>query len=261
MFTIKIELFLLVALTLFCPSFAHNQVDKAIQPYLLPSDHQLKPALDFLFKRSRVTFNDVTIKKAGFQILFRKSRSFIRVLRHHKLPGYLIKANLDTTSKLKNKTPAWKWLVRRCQGAKKIRQVIAREGLIHFQAPQKWLYKLPDQPFPNRHFFHKQPVVLLVEDMKLVSSEENEKAWKTKITLEHLDELYLIIKHAGGSSYRPDNIWLSKNGKFSFVDTEYPYLSRKFDRIQSFLSSSNQRYWKRLIRQKGPKAKAVTPSK
>ena len=67
-----------------------------------------------------------------------------------------------------------------------------------------------------------QPFVLLVDDMDLVSKQENEVAWKSMITREHLNELYLIITRAGGSSYRPDNIWLTKHGKFAFVDTEYP---------------------------------------
>lgn len=222
-----------------------------IKPHLLPADHPMKPALDAIFCTQRATLDQKSMRRAGFNILFAKKRSFILVVRHPTLPGYLIKANVDSQKKLKHNIPAWKWLVQRCIGVQKVRRVIKQHQIEHFQAPKKWLYPLPVDPSPPYRTL-RQPVVLLVEDMQLVSWEENLDAWKTKVTHRHLDELYLILSHAGGSSYRPDNIWLSKNGKFSFIDTEYPYQTRPdYHRIRPYLSSKNRAYWDHLVRTRG----------
>ena len=95
----------------------------------------------------------------------------------------------------------------------------------------------------------KHPAVLLVEDMQLVSKEENLRAWK-EMNKEQLRELFLIIRDAGGSSYRADNIWMSRNGKFSFVDTEYPKKEGNFATVARFLSKENKQFWNNLIKSK-----------
>lgn len=243
----------IVALLLLISALSFGgEMQKAIQPYLLPAEHKLKPALDAIFNESRVTFNDQSLRESGFKILFSKKRSFIRVARHPDLPGHLIKANLDSFLKEKKGTPTWKWFARRCQGAAKIRRVIAQSKFANFQAPRKWIYLLPNKPAPPKGVkVLRQSVVLLVEDMQLEPWEKNLEAWK-KMSHRHLDELYQIIRNAGGSSYRPDNIWLSKNGKFSFIDTEYPYAHGKFDTVRRYLSPRNKKYWDQLIKQGGP---------
>jgi hypothetical protein len=90
--------------------------------------------------------------------------------------------------------------------------------------------------------------------MKLVSNAENEAAWKTVITREHLNELYLIITKAGGSSYRPDNIWLTKHGKFAFIDTEYPRQKFDYNSIPSYLSPEMRSYWANLTQRQKKKS-------
>lgn len=225
---------------------------KEIKPYLLPAQHPLKPALNAIFGTQRATMNKHTMIKAGFTILFAKQRSFILVARHPLLPDHLVKLNVDSEKRLKKKIPAWKWLVRRCRGIQKVRRVLAQKHIEHFQAPQKWLYPLPVEPSPPEHFL-RQPVILLVEDMKLVPWEQNLNFWKHRITHRQLDELYMVISHAGGSSYRPDNVWLSTNGKLSFIDTEYPDSSPNFDSMRSYLSPQNREYWDKLVRHGGPK--------
>jgi len=219
-----------------------------IKPHLLPLEHPMKPALDAIFGTQRATLDQKSMRRAGFQILYAKETSFILVVRHSTLPGYLIKANLDSQKKMKHNIPAWKWLVQRCIGVQKIRRAIKHHQVKHFQSPHKWLYPLPAEPSPP-YQLDRQPVVLLVEDMQLVSQEENLHAWKHQVTHRHLDELYLILTEAGGSSYRPDNIWLSKNGKFSFIDTEYPHKTTPdYLRIRPYLSSENRSYWDNLVR-------------
>ena len=226
---------------------------RKIKTFLLPDAHPLKPALDAIFTAQRATVDDRTLTAAGFNILFSKSRSFIRVVRHPQLPGHLLKLNLDTEKHLKKGTPAWVWLTQRCQGAKQVREVIVKKQISHFQAPRKWLYPLPAEPSPPAdRVTHRQPVVLLVRNMQLVSLEQNLNAWKNKMDRHMLDELYIVISHAHGTSYRPDNIWLSRNGKFSFIDTEYPNNRPTFHGISSHLNPQNRLYWEKLVRRGGP---------
>lgn len=228
-----------------------SKMRKRFTPYLLPTSHLLKPALDAIFKSQRATANDQALRQAGFHILFAKSRSFIRVVRHPSLPGHLVKLNVDNEHRKKRGLPAWEWLAKRCQGAIQVRRVIQSKKISRFQVPQKWLYILPENPPPSPNDIH-QPVILLVEDMQLVPWQTNLDFWKSKVTHAHLNELYIIISHARGSSYRPDNIWLSKNGKVSFVDTEYPGMHPDFRRIRYYLNNQSLAYWDKLIREGGP---------
>jgi hypothetical protein len=219
--------------------------------YILPENHPAKPALDAIFLSTRATKDEATFRASGFTTLFTKSRSFIRVARHLSLPGYLLKVYLDSEQRQKRKRASWEWLVLRCEGAEKIRKIIEKKKITHFQVPGKWLYPLPPHPDCTSM---EQPFLLIVDDMKLVSNAENEAAWKTVITREHLNELYLIITKAGGSSYRPDNIWLTKHGKFAFIDTEYPRQKFDYNSIPSYLSPEMRSYWANLTQRQKKKS-------
>lgn len=208
--------------------------------YILPENHPAKPALDAIFLSTRATKDEATFQASGFTTLFAKPRSFIRVVRHPSLPGYLLKVYLDSEQRQKRNRTGWERLVFRCEGAEKIRKIIQKRKIKHFQVPGKWLYALPPHPGCTSM---EQPFLLLVDDMDLVSNGENRAAWKTVITREHLDELYLIITKAGGCSYRPDNIWLTKHGKFAFIDTEYPRQKFDYKSISSYLSDEMRGYW------------------
>ena len=219
--------------------------------HILPANHPGKRALDAIFLSRRATKDEATFEAAGFKTLFQKSRSFIRVASHPSLPGYLVKVYLDSEQRQKRNRAGWEWLVQRCEGAEKIRKIIEQNKIKHFQAPGKWLYPLSVQPNSTSL---DQPFVLLVHDMDLVSKEENESAWKSLITREHLNELYLIITRAGGSSYRPDNIWLTKRGKFSFIDTEYSTQNFDYKSISSYLSPEMRNYWVNLTQKQKKRA-------
>ncbi len=222
------------------------EVFAVCEPYLMPNTHPLKPILDRIFGHKRVTLTPRTFTKAGFTVLCKKKRSFIRVARHPLLPGHLVKVYLDSVLRIKRGKAGWRWLANRCLGAKQLREAIEQEKSKYFQVPRKWLYAIPEAHFPtNPHKRIKQPVLLVVEDMQLVSEKNNLAAWKKNVTKEHLDELYRIIRRAGGSSYRASNVWLSKNGKFSFIDTEYPE-HQGYGAIRSYLSPEMRAYWDKL---------------
>lgn len=239
------------------PNFKNNpyvssSIKKKMKPYLLSSSHRVHQVLDSYCLKTRITTNEETLAQAGFSILKRGSRSYIRVARHPQMPGYLVKVYLDNIIEEKQHKESWKWLVQRCQGAKKIAAVIKQKNIQEFTVASKRIYCLPPKPSPPKDEQHTRHLALLVvTDMQLVSTKENLHAWKTVITPKHLDELYAIISRAKGSSYRPDNIAYTKSGKFAFIDTEYPSQGPDYKRIRKYLSKEMCSYWDKLVKNGG----------
>lgn len=261
-YTYYLSLFFLICLSYTYPIYtsegSYNDFDKnpyiskdarkSIKPYLLPKNHPAKIGLDEIFTTTRAIQNDDTFIQAGFNIIERTGRSFLLVASHPLLNGYLVKVALDSEFRQKNDKPSWLWFVRRCKGSETIAKIIAKKKITNFTVSKKWIYPLPINPSPPSNTqYDRKIAILLVTDMNLVSHIENLDAWKTKITKKHLDELYVIISQ-GGSSYRPDNIWYTKNGTFAFIDTEYPNADPDYGSVRPFLSSSMLTYWDKLIR-------------
>jgi hypothetical protein len=63
----------------------------------------------------------------------------------------------------------------------------------------------------------------------------------------------MIIQGAGGSSYRPDNIRLVKQGKFAFIDTEYTGDQRDYESIIQYLAPPMRKYWLTLNARNAPR--------
>lgn len=220
---------------------------RRISLYLLPENHPLKPSLDQIFYSNQATRNDEEFEKAGFITLFHQPRSYIRVASHKNLPGYLVKANLDTDIKQKGGHPSWEWFVRRCIIARKIQEIITLNEIKHFVVPQKYLYLLPEYPVMDDPKLCRKYFVLIVEKMKLVSDEENRTKWLQDITEEHLDELYTILCHLPNMTIRASNIMFTNDHKLAFIDTEYVRKAPNFDRLNQYLSPEMQAYWKRKM--------------
>ncbi|MBA3958139.1 MAG: hypothetical protein H0X51_07090 [Parachlamydiaceae bacterium] len=225
--------------------YMSNVEQTKIKPYLLPTKHPIYNTLQSIFTVQRATLNSETLASAGFNNRFTQPRSFIRVVSHPATPGYLFKLYLDSETRIKKNTPGWQWLVNRAKNATIIQSIITRKKIKHFVVAKKWIYQLPTYPLPplNDPNYTPKGEILVVEDMNLVSKEENAHAWKTVITKEHLDEFYKIISSAGGSSYRIDNVAYTKSGKFAFIDTEYT--NRTVDRVSitKYLSPKMANYW------------------
>lgn len=230
------------------PLITHD-IEKKISPYLLSSRHPMYEVLEKIFHQTRATQNVKTFHEAGFKTIARGPRSYIYVAKHEKLPGYLVKAHLDTEKREKRNKPSWEWFVSRCEGAKKVWMIIKKRGIKHFVVANKWIYVLPPEPSPPQDRRHTRHLaLLLVTDMDLASDRMNFHAWSSLITREHLDELYAIISRAKGSSYRPDNISYTNGGKFAFIDTEYPTRGPDYKSIRPHLNHEMQRYWDKLVR-------------
>lgn len=232
--------------------YIDSKTRERIKPYLIGNDHPMKPVLDRLFS-ARVTANRQTLEAANFKILDRRKRSFICVVSHPELPDYLLKLHFDSDKREKQHKASWVWFVKRCEGANKIQNIIDRHKIKYFICAKKWIYPLPASPSPPRHSdYTRHLTVLLVTDMHLAHSSDNYLAWKTKITTDHLDELYIILTRAKGSSYRPDNIALTRGNEvrpiFAFMDTEYPDKGPDFRSIRPHLNSKMREYWDGLVR-------------
>lgn len=257
----SMQIFFSVLILVFFPRFlfgSYNDLDQfpinendrlRINHYLLPEQSAIKNNLDILFLSSRATEDYNHLIEADFTPYYIQPRSFIVVAGHALLPGYLVKLQLDTELRLKSNEPCWEWFIRRCEGAKKIQEIIDEHQIKHFEVAEKWLYPLPLQPAPPQTSDYDQKLlVVLVKDMNLVPMRENRKAWKEQITKEHLDELCIIMKNAYASSFRADNISFTKKGTFAFIDTEYrlPYHVPNFEKIGRRLNEEMLEYWKSL---------------
>lgn len=214
---------------------------KMMEPYLLPSDHPIKNKLDALFSSNRVISNEQTLRAAGFEIVASTKWSYITVARHPDMPGFVFKLYLDTEKRTKQGIPHCEWLINRCIGAEKIRKIIQAKNLHYFTVPEKWLYVLPSTQQQDL-----EPMILVATDMELENKSMSSLAWKTRITKDHLDELYSILKEGTGSVYATSNIPYTKNGTFAFIDTEHPDKKVKLAKLIKYFSEENQQYWQKL---------------
>lgn len=225
---------------------------KVKSQFLLPSNHPSKPALDAIFTASRATASVEAMYAAGFNKVYPQPYSFMCLAGHPNLPGILLKLYLDNETRLKDGLEGYVWLERRCQGALDIRNVISQKRIKYFTVPDKYLYRLPNQPAPMvGPGFNPQPYLLVVTDMNLVSPDESANAWKTKITKKHLDELYAILSQGLGSAYVGINVPFTRSGLFAFIDTEYPKREIKYRQAKEFLSPEMAKYWDKLVKKGG----------
>lgn len=226
-----------------------SSAKKKMRPYIIPANHPMRERLDALFKPARITANENVFHAAGFTTICQRPRTFVRVARHPLLEGHLIKVYMDTELRKKQGKESWEWFVKRCEGAKKVREVIKKRNIKHFVVADKYIYPLPQNPSPPHDRYHTRHLaVLLVTDMNLAPDSVNYRYWERSVTKEQLNELYDIITYARGSSYRPDNICYTNNGQFAFIDTEYPSRGPDYNSIRHFLSSSRRAYWDELVK-------------
>ena len=59
--------------------------------------------------------------------------------------------------------------------------------------------------------------------------------------------LFEVFKRGYGSVSLIQNVPYTKNGKFAFIDTEYPRRVLDLRKVKKFLPADMQRYWDSLI--------------
>lgn len=216
-----------------------------IKPFIIPKDHPAKRALDEIFSTPGVLANEQTVLQAGFSILcYQSGASYIRLLYHPKLEGYLLKVYLDSEAHANQRIPGWKKFVLRCEGAKNIRAFIKNRNFKCFSVPDKFLYEVPISSSIQ------QPVVLVVTDMKAVSAPETEYAWKNRITKKHLDELCCILSYGYGSVFLTGNLPYTTSGKFACVDTEKPERNIDLRKVRHYFSEELKLYWDKISKKR-----------
>jgi hypothetical protein len=217
--------------------------------YLLPSDHLASMLLQKLFRRSDAIDNEAAFLEAGFKVGSKNSRSLMRVATHPALRGYVFKVFfVEEQSREREKPCGWKNFTVRCNQAERIRRVIHEQAFRHFRVPRKWLFHTPRHPSSS---LDDQPAILVAEFQDLVPPDDNEGAWRHSVTEGHLYQLYTVLDRAGGVSSRPDNIALTRQGWFAFIDTEYPPDLHDYESIAPYLSRQMRQYWWSLIRRAG----------
>lgn len=237
------------------PVGASQESWDAVQPYLIPSNHPAKKALDLIFSQQpRPLLSSKNMKKAGF-FNYTPSDKNIIVTGHPRLKGYLIKAYLDSCS-----LPEWKLWIQRIVGANQIRQSIEELGYTSImKAPRKWIYPLPGNPSPpeGEEYFPKY-YVLIVQDMGLFSAIANQQNWRHAMTPNLLASFYNMVMINGLiDSYYIDNSPFSFDRKIAFVDTEHYNIDiREFpgrqEILYKFLSPAMREYWEHLLQNGGP---------
>lgn len=205
-----------------------------VESYQLSSDHPLYKKLEKIFSRGNILKSNNFFFNAGFRNLSIQP-SGMYVARHPALPGYLVKAYLDTHPN----AGELQWMIDRCKGAENIRKLIKEKNLKHFLVPKKWIYYPPHSS-----------AILVVEDMNLVSKAETKMAWQ-EASKSQIRELFILLDHGFGSCYLSGNIPYTKLGKFACVDTAYPYREHNYVNLEKYLSKEMFMYLNRLAGESG----------
>lgn len=214
--------------------------------FLIEDAHPAKAKLEEIFSLYDPLQSLSALKQAGFRFVSERPSSMC-VLAHEQLPGYLLK--LYPLNEKNNYARDMTWAVKRCLGAENIRNLIANKGLKYFSVPMKWLFFVPQKDELESRGI-KNYVVLLVEDMQLVSKQESRFMW-LHASREVVKEIYAILSQGYSSCFLPGNVPYTKSGKFSCIDTENPQRRLPFHHVKKHLSPKMQDYWDKLVRQGG----------
>ncbi|WP_075883841.1 hypothetical protein [Candidatus Protochlamydia sp. W-9] len=242
-------------------SYVPDQIWEHVRPYLLPENHPVKPKLDRMFSATRVILTPETFKKAGFKRYQQGRASRIMASPHPDLPHHFIKAFPDSDLVVRAE---WHKFVHRIEGAKVIRNWITNNNLqATFSVPKKWIYPLPEYPSPpNSSRYMRKNFILVAENMRILSHEKNEKAYKHRMTRKLLDQIYQVFDDLGlYDSVYAFNVPFCKNGKLAFIDTEHHHRwPVPFQKLKKYFSNDMQNYWQQLIDKGGPKGHIRNPN-
>ena len=228
-------------------------MQEAVAPYLLPPDHPAKEVLDAIFSK-RVSLDTMTLEKAGF-VGVRLLHGGQTIARHPALPGFFFKFVVDRNSQTwiygtnqYRKQDEYLEFTARIQNRNELERLIEKHQIRTIILPKKWIYPIPplgEQPAGTIKKFY----LLLAEDMHILSFEENTKRWRTDITKEHLDELYLLITEAKLSDVNTFNIaFCEGSDTLAFVDTKpHPPENMNFEEITPYLNPEMVEYWHALM--------------
>lgn len=217
------------------------------EEWQLPDNYPIKPALDAIFSASRVTSSKETLERAGFKIVTKGHYSDTVIARHPKVPGYFFKLYTDDQTWIN----AEEKLMHRINGALLAKEIIRIHGWeAYFVVPQKWLYRLPENPnYPDKQF------ILIAEELNIHSKNTNLEKWSSKkVKAEKLDVLYTFLTEGGFvDSIYPFNLPFTHDNKWAIIDTEkYHAWPIPYYILTPYLRYNMQIHWEHLIESGGP---------
>lgn len=237
------------------PAHVSHELWERMRPYFLPENHPWKKKIDRIFTKTRASQNPDTIKKAGFKGRVTGVRR-IFAGTHPDCIECFFKIYLD--SEINTRYIEWQKWIDRIVGKNRVKACIKKYGFEKwFSTPDKWVYPLPEKPLcPKSTRYKPKNFILCCTNQRPYEHSENEKMWKSKLSRQHLDALYILIDEPGmWDSVFPFNIPFCKvDGKMCFVDTEYSHKwPIRFEKLNRYFSKENLNYWEYLIRHNGPK--------
>lgn len=213
--------------------------------FFLPENHPVKPKLDRLFKKRRVTENEASLKKGGFLKPEPMEFSKTIVSRNKKVPGIMFKFFSDAQSGIDDATRA----LARVAGSLYIRASLDQYQINHlFAVPEKWIYPLPVDPAPKSGT--RKNFIVVETELDIYEGRENNKMWKSPIVNPvTLTWLYRIMKELGlcDSPYA-FNLPITKDNRISFIDTEHHHeWPVPFFKLIAYLNHDMEKFWKKLM--------------
>lgn len=216
-----------------------------VKPYLLPHNHPIRPVLDLMFSKKRISQSLLSLQEAGFKTRGGPNNHSKTIFcRHKNLKGSVVKIipdeyHADEVTRL----------IARIVGAETAQGIIDKYNYHKImKVPRKWLYVLPPEPSPPPEYSRKN-FILVADDMNIFAREENYPIWQSFLmTKERLHAIYTVITEGGfNDCVYAFNIPFAKDGKTAFIDTEdhhkWPIPYRL---LRKYLSPEMQLYWDQL---------------
>jgi len=209
-------------------------------PYMFPPQHPMKLLLDHIFMSSYVLEDEEHFSRAGFVSIESRPRNPIRIAEHPWFKGYLFKLFLHSEVPPEKRAEQSEGFIRRCIAAEIIRDLIESHHMPYFSVPNKWLYAVPSSKEGE-----PSSLILVVTKEHILSHSKSRKAWKTQVSPQLLQDLFLILKRSPISQRLLSNLPYTEGGTFAFIDTERHNSS--LAKLQKFFSEDMQIYWNTLI--------------
>ncbi len=169
--------------------------------------------------------------------------------------GVFFKIYLDSEH---TKYIEWQKWIDRITGKNLVKECIKKYGFEKwFSTPDKWVYPLPEKPQCSKSSkYNPKNFILCCSNQRPYDHKENEKMWKSKLSKQHLEALYILIDEPGmWDSVFAFNIPFCKvDNRMCFVDTEYFHKwPIRFEKLNRYFSKEAVKYWEYLIKHNGPK--------
>jgi hypothetical protein len=170
--------------------------------------------------------------------------------KHKRVKGYLFKKYSDDVAL----DVQYANYVKRVEGARRFRALIAEKQLRHIAVPQKWLYELPRE-FSSGKPSYIPSYVLVVERLKILSNDKSRREYK-RIDEEVLRDLCIVLHTFRGLDFAVKNMPFTKDGQIAFIDTEHWEVGSARgpcpDRLSTYLSRERYELATEIFEKLGP---------